>query len=108
MMRFLMPALSAVFFFAGCAGHFYREEADRVHLYLKDSHATEVRFASSLDGFDLHPVEKVGSRTWQITVPKMGEFQYFYQVDGRIHIPDCRYREKDDFGSYNCLYKAEP
>jgi hypothetical protein len=108
MMRFVLSVLSTVFFVAGCAGHFYREEADRVHLYLKDIHAVEVHFASSLDGFELHRIEKAGSKTWQITVPKTGEFRYFYLVDGRIHLPDCPYREMDDFGSDNCLYKPDP
>ena len=108
MMRFLLSVLLAGFFVAGCAGHFYREEADRVQLYLKDSHAAEVHFASSLDGFDLHRIEKAGSKMWQISVPKTGEFRYFYLVDGRIHLPDCPYREKDDFGAYNWLYIPEP
>jgi hypothetical protein len=43
-----------------------------------------------------------------MTVPKSGEFRYFYLVDGRIYHPDCQYREMDDFGSYNCLYKPDP
>jgi hypothetical protein len=42
-----------------------------------------------------------------MTVPKGGEFRYFYLVDGKIHLPDCPYREMDDFGSYNCLYKPD-
>jgi len=108
MMRFLLPVLSAVFFVTGCAGHYYREEAGRVHLYLKESAAAEVVFASSLDGFVLHRTKKVDSEIWKTTVPKTGEFRYFYVVDGRIHLPDCPYREEDDFGLYNCLYKAGP
>jgi len=106
-MRLLLSVLSAGLFVAGCAGHFYREEADRVHIYLRDSRAAEVLFASSLDGFNLHRAEKAGSKMWQITVPKT-EFRYFYLVDGSIRLPDCPYREKDDFGSYNCLYKPGP
>jgi hypothetical protein len=108
MKRLLLHALSAVFFVAGCAGHFYREEADRVHLYLRDGRAGEVQFASSLDGFGLHRINKVDAKTWVMTVPKSGEFRYFYLVDGRIYFPDCQYREMDDFGSYNCLYKPDP
>jgi len=98
MMRFLLPVLSVVFFAAGCAGHYYREEAGRVHIYLKDSRADEVHFASSQDGFVLHRTEKADSKTWKITVPRAEEFRYFYMVDGRIHLPDCPYREEDDFG----------
>lgn len=108
MIRLLLPLLSAIFFLAGCAGHFYREEADRVHLFLKENRAAEVRFASSLDGFELHRLEKRDSGTWQITLPKTDEFRYFYLVDGRVHLPDCPLREMDDFGSSNCLYRPDP
>lgn len=108
MMRLLLPGLWMIFFVAGCTGHFYREEPGRVHLYLREGHAAEVSFASSLDGFELHRIEKTGSKTWQITLPKTGEFRYFYLVDGKIHLPDCPLREMDDFGTYNCLYKPDP
>jgi len=108
MTRFSLSVLSAVFFVAGCAGHFHREEAGRGHIYLKDSRASVIHFVSSLDGFEPHRIEKTGSKTWQITLPKTGEFRYFYLVDGKIHLPECPYREMDDFGSYNCLYKPDP
>ena len=89
----------------GCAGHFYRVHAGRLDIYLRNDRAAEVRFASSLDGFILHRVEKVGDGTWRISIPQGGEFRYFYRIDGKAYLPDCRYRERDDFGSYNCLYK---
>ncbi len=108
MKRFPLLLLPAILMIAGCAGHFYREEADGVHLYLRDGRAAEVQFASSLDGFALHRLEKMGSKTWEITLPKTEEFSYFYRVDGRIHLPDCPQREMDDFGSYNCLYTSGP
>jgi hypothetical protein len=108
MNRFLLSILAAVFFLAGCAAHYSREENGRVHLYLKDGRAREVQFASSRDGFVLHPAEKADAKTWKATVPMGGEFQYFYVVDGRVRLPDCPYREEDDFGSHNCLYKPEP
>ena len=108
MMRLFLSILSAFFFITGCAGHFYREETGQVHIYLRDSRAAVVHFASSLDGFDLHRADKVDSKTWKITLPKTGEFRYFYRIDGRIELPDCPYREMDDFGSYNCVYKPDP
>jgi len=107
MTRLILSMLSAVFFVTGCAGHYYREEADRLHLYLKSGNAVEVFFVSSLDSFAPHRIAKTGSETWKMTVPKGGEFRYFYLVDGKIHLPDCPYREMDDFGSYNCLYKPD-
>jgi hypothetical protein len=104
----VLTALSAVLLLAGCAGHYTREEAGRVHLYLRDGRAAEVDFASSLDGFALHRLEKTGSKTWEVTLPNTEEFRYFYRVDGRIYLPDCPQRELDDFGSYNCLYTSGP
>lgn len=104
MMRLLAPALAAVILLSGCAGHFYRGEPDRVRLYLKDDKAGEVLFASSFDGFALHPARKADSGAWEATVPIRGEFRYFYRVDGRTHVPECAIREKDDFGSFNCVY----
>ena len=108
MIRLFPPILSVVLFITGCAGHFYREEAGRVQIYLRNSRASAVHFVSSLDGFEPHPIAKTNSDTWGITLPKSGEFRYFYLVDGKIHLPDCPYREMDDFGSYNCLYKSDP
>ena len=108
MIRLFPPILSVVLFITGCAGHFYREEAGRVQIYLRNSRASAVHFVSSLDGFEPHRIAKTSSDTWEITLPKSGEFRYFYLVDGKIHLPDCPYREMDDFGSYNCLYKPDP
>jgi len=108
MIRLFPPILSVVLFITGCAGHFYREEAGRVQIYLRNSRASAVHFVSSLDGFEPHSIAKTNSDTWGITLPKSGEFRYFYLVDGKIHLPDCPYREMDDFGSYNCLYKSDP
>jgi len=108
MNRFFLIALSAAFFLTGCATHYTREENGLVHLYLEDRRAGDVRFASSRDGFVLHRAEKTGAGTWKATVSNGGEFRYFYVVDGRTHLPDCAYREKDDFGSYNCLYTPAP
>jgi len=105
--RYFLPLLAAAFFVSGCAGHFYREDGGLVHLYLKENHAREVLFASSRDGFLPHRTKKTGSGVWEITVPNTGEFRYFYLVDGVVRLPECPCREKDDFGSYNCLYKSE-
>jgi hypothetical protein len=107
MMPLLARLLAVAFFIAGCAGHSYHREDDRVHLRLRDGHAREVLFSSSLEGFGLQRAQKTGEATWEVTVPNRGEFTYFYIVDGKVHLPDCPYREKDDFGAYNCLYKPD-
>ena len=43
----------------------------------------------------------------EITVAAKAEFSYFYIVDGVVHVPECKFYEKDDFGSYNCVYVPE-
>jgi len=92
------------FLLAGCATHYYIIRDDRVNFFLKIPNAGVVYFASSLDQFKLHPAKKMHSGIWEITVPSAREFRYFYAVDGVIYLPDCRLKEKDDFGAENCIF----
>ncbi|MBN2437432.1 MAG: hypothetical protein JXL20_02410 [Deltaproteobacteria bacterium] len=107
MMPLLARLLTIAFLITGCAGHSFSREGGRVHLRLRDGLAREVLFFSSLEGFGLQRAQKTDETTWEVTVPNSREFTYFYIVDGKVHLPDCRYREKDDFGAYNCLYKPD-
>jgi len=108
--------------FSGCAKHYYHQHTDMATLYLKVPNAENVQFAYSLDAFKLHQAKKVRDRIWldvgiytfkvrkqiwEVSVPVNAEFRYFYIVDGSIHLPDCMYRERDDFGSENCLFQPE-
>jgi hypothetical protein len=88
----------------GCATHYHRVGNDTVTLYLKNAEARSVSFASSLDGFALHAAHRIGRNLWEISVPAAGEFKYFYIIDGNPYVPPCKYREKDDFGSENCIF----
>jgi hypothetical protein len=105
MMSLLARFLAVAFLITGCADHSYRREDDQVHFRLRNGYAREVLFSSSLEGFGLQRAQKMDETTWEVTVPNGGEFTYFYIIDGKVHLPDCPYREKDDFGAYNCLYK---
>ena len=42
---------------------------------------------------------------WQVTVPADKPFRYFYKVDGKTFLPVCPKKEKDDFGSENCIFE---
>lgn len=92
---------------SGCATHYHKQHVDSVALYLKAPNAKNVQFVSSLDAFQRHPAQKVDYQIWEVNVPVVAEFKYFYIVDGSVHIPDCRFRERDDFGSENCLFQPE-
>ena len=92
---------------AGCATHYYRIEADGVNLYLRMPEAKIVYFATSLDEFGLYRTKRLESGIWQVAVPATREFTYFYKVDGSIYLPDCKLKEKDDFGDENCIFMPD-
>jgi len=91
----------------GCASHYFRVKDDALNIYLKKPEARFVLFAYSKDGYELHPAEKIDSKTWLLTVPVDSEFSYFYLVDGVVFLPECRFKEKDDFGSENCIFVTD-
>lgn len=104
-MKRLGLIITILIFFCGCATHYHKQNADSVALYLKAPNADDVQFVSSIDAFQPHQAKKGSNQTWEISVPVVAEFRYFYIVDGSVHLPDCRFREKDDFGSENCLFQ---
>jgi hypothetical protein len=97
--------LGAIFLLlVGCTTHYYTVRDDRVNLFLKIPNARVVYFVSSLDQFRPHPANKIGIGIWEIKVPAAHEFRYFYTVDGVVYLPDCRFKEIDDFGAENCIF----
>ena len=91
--------------FAGCAAPpSYKIDGARLHMYLMKPEAREVYFASSIDAFVLHPTRLNDSDTWEAVIPLGHGFRYFFIADGRITLPPCRYKERDDFGSQNCIF----
>jgi hypothetical protein len=104
MIRFLSGIL--LLFLAGCSPrHFIEVQATGVTLALDIRRAEEVFFASSLDEFRLQPITKNRQGVWVTNTRGDREFQYFYIVDGNVYVPDCRIKEKDDFGASNCIYQ---
>lgn len=103
---FVGVKVGMLLFLAGCApGHFIDRQAGGVTLCLDVPDAGEVLFAASTDGFQLHPTKKNRGGVWTINNVADREFHYFYIVDGRVYVPDCQYRERDDFGASNCIYQ---
>ena len=94
---------------AGCAAatHYHERQSDRVTFYLKSPGARGVAFASSLDEYRPHLASRVDGSRWAVSVAGGSEFRYFYIVDGTVYVPECRFYEKDDFGSRNCIYVPE-
>lgn len=92
---------------AGCCSHYYELRGETLRLYLRSPTATRVQFASSLDGFRLQPARRDRGALWKVDLPYRDAFKYFYVVDGKVHLPACRLKESDDFGSQNCIFSPE-
>jgi hypothetical protein len=106
-LRILQLAVVA-FYLAGCmTTHYHERQSDRVTFYLKMPGARGVAFASSLDAYSPRLASKVDSSRWVVSVAAGSEFRYFYFVDGAVYVPECKFYEKDDFGSRNCIYVPE-
>ncbi|MBU1565430.1 MAG: hypothetical protein KJ630_07360 [Proteobacteria bacterium] len=104
MLRFLSVAL--VFFLTGCTPrHYIVRQPAGVTLSLEFPNAKKVCFASSADSYRVSPAAKNRNGEWVVHTTRDREFHYFYIVDGRVFVPDCQYREKDDFGAVNCIYQ---
>ena len=105
MKRLFFQMTAVTLCLAGCAAtHYHERQSDRVTFYLRAPEARGVAFASSLDDYQIHRAEQVNSSGWMVTVAANSEFRYFYIVDGRVYLPECKLFEKDDFGSRNCIY----
>jgi hypothetical protein len=106
MRRFWLVSLLLSAVMSGCAtSHYVQREANTLVLYLQVPKAQQVQLASSADNFIPRETERVGTDTWRVVLPTVAELKYFYIVDGATYLPDCRFRETDDFGSENCIYQ---
>ncbi|MGD9948310.1 MAG: hypothetical protein AB7U29_07500 [Desulfobulbus sp.] len=100
----LIGALSLLLV-AGCAPrHTVVVKNNTVVLELHLHEVDEVGFASSLDQFSVHQARPGQHGQWIIAGLPNREFQYFYLVDGKVLLPDCRFTVMDDFGASNCRY----
>ena len=104
MRRFLSGILLVLC--TGCAApsHFGGGKSGEVTLYLEAPDARSVVFLSSRDNYRRHALDRDADGLWVKRGLADEEFRYFYLVDGTVHIPDCRYREADDFGQVNCIH----
>lgn len=104
MRRFLSGIV--LVFCTGCAAssHYSTGRSGEVILYLDAPDARSVVFLSSRDNYLSHALGRDNDGLWVKSGLADEEFRYFYLVDGTLHIPDCRYREADDFGQVNCIH----
>ena len=105
MSQYVVLTILFTLLLSGCAPkHFVEKNTDSLMFYLQRPEANRVQFAASFDHYTLHDARQNSSGIWQVKVPVNSELKYFYIVDGLIYIPECRFKEQDDFGAENCLY----
>ncbi|GAB6094977.1 hypothetical protein JCM14469_12290 [Desulfatiferula olefinivorans] len=101
----LVPMMAIVcLLMTACVHHYHEKQGDLLVVYLKRPEAEAVSFLYSHDGFKPHKAVRVQSDLWQVSVTFANDFVYFYIVDDEVYLPPCRLREKDDFGSENCVF----
>jgi hypothetical protein len=102
-LRILSFSLLVFWLLYGCSTHYYRTDEKGVTMHLRGPKTASVYLYTSIDGYLPNAAAHVGG-SWINRIPSNREFIYFYKVDGKLMIPDCRFKEKDDFGSENCIY----
>jgi hypothetical protein len=90
------------------AAHYYSVEYDTVTFCLDLTGAKNVYLAHSLDNYIPHKAKAVKDGRWEFSMTANFEFRYFYIVDGGVYLPECQFRETDDFGSENCIFVPKP
>ncbi len=103
MKRFSILFLFMLLILYGCAGSTVKP-AETILLTINRPEAEKVRFFSSLDGFKARAVRQNTLGNWQVVLPSDQPFAYFFQVDGLPALPNCLFREFDDFGTQHCLH----
>ena len=76
-------------------------------MLFRSGDAHKVHFVSSLNHFRPRPSLRLDGDTWVNRVKAGAEFRYFYIIDGEVFLPDCKYKENDDFGSQNCIFAPD-
>jgi hypothetical protein len=103
-MHRLIPILAAVLAAGGCTAHYHVANNGHVEMYLTAPQAQSVVLVIAGDPFQRIQALRDASGTWKATLNQAGEFKYFYIMDNKAYLPDCRLKEQDDFGSDNCVF----
>ena len=104
MKQSIVSVLAAVFVAGGCTAHYHIINNGHVEMFLTAPQAQSVVLVISGDTFQQVQALRDDSGMWKVTLSRLNEFKYFYLVDGKAYLPDCRLKENDDFGSNNCVF----
>lgn len=102
-MKHLLAIVGLLALAAGCATHYHQVQEETLMIYLDKPDAHQVIFACSLDGFEPREAWQRDG-VWVVSLPSDTPFIYYYVLDGHLFLPPCQLKEKDDFGSENCIF----
>jgi hypothetical protein len=89
----------------GCSHHSISPlEQHSVELNIFQPFASEVFVHTSENHFLPQPLSRKFLFYWTATIIFEKQFSYFYTVDNTVVLPECDFRELDDFGNFNCIY----
>lgn len=104
---FLSISIFTIVLVSACTGqsrYNVIDEKDGTAIVIRLPDARKVEFVCSCRNFAPAPAKKINNKMWSVTIPKSREFTYFFLVDGREYLPDCEFRQTDDFGSEICIH----
>ena len=104
MKQSIISVLTVLFVAGGCTAHYHVIDNGKVEMYLTAPQAESVVLVISGDPFREVQAMRDDSGIWKVTLNRLNEFKYFYLVDGKAFLPDCPFKENDDFGSNNCIF----
>lgn len=105
MRRIFLITAACFILITGCARHYYYRITDsELHIHINQPGAEKVFILCSFDGYKPREAINNGSGRWESILPANAEFKYFYIVDEKVFIPECKMKETDDFGDENCVY----
>jgi len=88
-----------------CSKHYVRQSEDSLSFYYNGKDVEKVLFYSDINNYAGRNFEK-NDGNWIYTLNKpadLGEIKFFYKVDGKVYLPECRMKIKDDFGGELCV-----
>jgi len=99
----LVLAAAVLILFSGCASIKVNHAGETMKMSFK-TEAEQLVFFSSSEQYRPIKAEQDGN-WWQVTIKDTDNLKYFLKADGKLYLPECKLKEKDDFGGELCLYE---
>ncbi len=88
-----------------CSKHYVKQSEDSLYFYYNGKDAEKVLFYSDINNYAGRSFKKSeGYWIYILNKPvEAEEIKFFYKVDGKVYLPECRMKINDDFGGKLCV-----